>query len=160
MYMNVYGGYDMRFIAWTNPNESFGWFTFGDVETKIPSVLAGHDTHDFNVKFDSITGVAPGESSKSAFLPLFSLFHLFQLYIVRLIADNGRQKEREIDLFVRMMLGVVALVWLWGFGEFWFAGFGRYFSTPGRSLRGSLPTSPSWIYARPDAETWPRHSHG
>lgn len=50
MYMNVYGGYDMEFIAWTNPNESFGRFTFGDVETKIPRVLAGHGGHDFNVK--------------------------------------------------------------------------------------------------------------
>ena len=57
-----------------------------------------------------------------------------------------------------MMLGVVALVWLWGFGEFWFAGFGRYFSTPGRSLRGSLPTSPSWIYARPGRT--PKLGHG
>lgn len=65
----------------------------------------------FQCEVDSITGVAPGESSKSAFLPLFFLFHLFQLYIVRLIADNGR-RERLIFLFA-WCLGL----WLWyGFG--------------------------------------------
>ena len=68
------------------------------------------------------------------------------------MVDRKRERERlrEINLFVRMMLGGcgfgmalglwwILLRWVWTFME----------STPGRSLRGSLPTSPSWIYARP-----------
>lgn len=66
------------------------------------------------------------------------------------MVDRESEREREIDLFVRMMLGGcgfgmalglwwILLRWVWTFME----------STPGRSLRGSLPTSPSWIYARP-----------